>query len=452
MKNPLGILIISFPAVFLFSCQEDPIITSDPLDDELRIHLEVHAPTDRIDYFKLPDADDFSAIPQDLANPLSAEKVHLGQNLFHETGLGIKPKQAQGMRTYSCASCHHVDAGFQAGRKQGIGEGGMGFGISGEGRVANPFYLESELDVQPLRSPAALNVAFQKVMLWGGKFGAKGINSGTEAFWTEGTPLENNHFDFEGIETQALAGMGVHRLELDTSKLFEGTDYRQYFDQAFPQIEEDQRYTQRNAALAIAAYERTLLATQAPFQRWIRGELDAMNAPQKRGAILFFGKAKCVGCHTGPALSSVDTVKFHVLGMNDLVGGDVFQSNPEAGDHLGRGGFTQNEEDMYAFKIPQLYNLKDSPFYGHGGSFTRIQEVVAYKNAARKENQQVPQHRLDPRFKPLGLSSDEIEDISTFLAEALYDPDLIRYVPNSLPSQLCFPNNDMSSQEDLGCN
>ena len=452
MKNPLGILIISFPAVFLFSCQEDPIITSDPLDDELRIHLEVHAPTDRIDYFKLPDADDFSAIPQDLANPLSAEKVHLGQNLFHETGLGIKPKQAQGMMTYSCASCHHVDAGFQAGRKQGIGEGGMGFGISGEGRVANPFYLESELDVQPLRSPAALNVAFQKVMLWGGKFGAKGVNSGTEAFWTEGTPLENNHFDFEGIETQALAGMGVHRLELDTSKLFDGTDYRQYFDQAFPQIEEDQRYTQRNAALAIAAYERTLLASQAPFQRWIRGELDAMNEPQKRGAILFFGKAKCVGCHTGPALSSVDTVKFHVLGMNDLVGGDVFQSNPEAGDHLGRGGFTQKEEDMYAFKVPQLYNLKDSPFYGHGGSFTRIQEVVAYKNAARKENQQVPQGRLDPRFKPLGLSSDEIEDISTFLAEALYDPDLIRYVPNSLPSQLCFPNNDMSSQEDLGCN
>ena len=435
----------------LIGCQEDPDVVSNPLDDELRINMEVHSPTQRIDFFELPEADNLEAIPQDIGNPLTPEKIHLGQNLFHETALGVAPKMEAGMMTYSCASCHHVDAGFQAGRRQGIGDGGMGFGITGEGRIADPSYTEGDLDVQPLRSPSALHVAFQRVMLWGGKFGAKGVNVGTEAFWTPGTPIENNNFNFEGVETQALAGLGVHRLKIDTTKLFEGTDYKNYFDQAFPNVDPEERYTQRNVALAIAAYERTLMATEAPFQQWIRGDRTAMTEKQKRGAILFFGKAQCVRCHTGPALSSVDTVKFFALGMNDLVGNGVFQSNPEVGDHLGRGGFTQKQEDMFAFKVPQLYNLKDSPFYGHGGSFQTIEEVIDYKNRGIKENPKVPTAQLDPLFKPLGLSETELSDLEAFLEEALYDPDLVRYVPTSLPSSLCFPNNDLDSRSDLGC-
>jgi cytochrome c peroxidase len=74
-----------------------------------------------------------------------------------------------GMYTYSCASCHHVDAGFQSGLKQGIGEGGLGFGVHGEGRIKNAMYPESELDVQPIRTPTTLNVAYQEVMLWNGQ-------------------------------------------------------------------------------------------------------------------------------------------------------------------------------------------------------------------------------------------------------------------------------------------
>ncbi|MEM6630371.1 MAG: cytochrome c peroxidase [Bacteroidota bacterium] len=436
---------------FLASCGEDPNIGEEILDDELRANIEKASPTGRIDFFKLPESDDFVNIPQDPNNPLTSEKVELGRLLFHETGLATEAKLENGMYTYSCASCHHVNAGFQAGLRQGIGEGGIGFGIRGEGRFMSSDYAEEDLDVQPMRSPSALNVAYQKVMLWSGKFGAKGVNQGTEAFWVPGTPVENNNLNFEGVETQALAGLTVHRLKLDIEEIAVQSTYKESFDQAFPYLDENQRYNNQNTALAIAAYERTLLANQAPFQKWLSGNLDAMNEAEKRGANLFFGKANCVSCHTGPALSTVGTVKFYALGMNDLIGSDVIQSNPAAADHLGRGGFTQVPEDMYKFKVPQLYNMKDSPFYGHGGSFTSIEEVVRYKNHAIAENPDVSEALLAQEFIPLDLTNEEIADLTSFLEEALYDSDLTRYVPSNLPSALCFPNNDPDSQQELGC-
>ena len=141
-----------------------------------------------------PLATDFNLIPNDPNNPITEAKVALGKFLFHETGLAINPNMEEGMHTYSCASCHHANAGFQSGIIQGIGEGGMGFGLNGEGRFKNELYQELDLDIQPIRSPSTLNVAYQDVMLWNGQFGATGTNEGTEANWTLGTPKENNNF------------------------------------------------------------------------------------------------------------------------------------------------------------------------------------------------------------------------------------------------------------------
>jgi len=432
--------------------QQDEDWASNLLDEELLNRLRSAAPGGNESFFMLPDGTDLSEIPQDPNNPLTEEKIKLGKLLFHETGLGANPKNNISRFTYSCASCHHAAAGFQAGRKQGIGEGGIGFGIRGETRVPNPHYNRSDIDVQPIRSPSAMNVAFQKVMLWNGQFGATGVNRGTEAQWLPGTPTEKNSLFFEGIETQAIAGLGVHRLEFNEASIIYETNYKELFDKAFPNVPEEERYTLVNTGLAIAAYERTLFSNEAPFQKWLRGDRQAMTQEEKRGAILFFGKAKCVSCHTGPALSSVDTVKFYAIGMRDLSGNDVINVTPDNKEHKGRGGFTQRPEDMYTFKVPQLYNLKDSPFYGHGGSFFRIQDVVDYKNEAIPENNNVPADQLDPRFVPLGLDAEEVEDIATFLRNGLYDPHLDRYAPASVLSNLCFPNNDMQSRRDLGCN
>lgn len=155
----------------LSSCQMNEPLVND-YDVQLEQILYAIGGADWTSDFTLPESDDYAAIPQDPRNPITREKVALGQLLFHETGLAINPSQSQGKDTYSCASCHFAAAGFQAGRWQGIGEGGLGTSANGMGRIKNPDYPEIDLDVQPIRSPSAMNGAFQRVMLWNGQFGA----------------------------------------------------------------------------------------------------------------------------------------------------------------------------------------------------------------------------------------------------------------------------------------
>lgn len=399
-------------------------------------------------FFKLPLDGQYDLLPQDPLNPITHAKVQLGKMLYHETGIAVAPMISEGMDEMSCASCHHAQGGFAANLRQGIGEGGVGFGAAGEGREADPNYPIELIDVQQIKSPTVLNSAYQKVMLWNGQFGATGPNTGTEALWPEGTPIFNNHFGHEGVETQAIAGLGVHRMDVNEEICTTYNEYEQLFDIVFPEYMQSTRYSKRTAGLAIAAYERTLVANEAPFQRWLRGERTAMSDSEKRGAALFFGKAECSSCHNGPALNSMS---FHALGMDDLLGADVIRSNPSATEHLGRGGFTQNPEDLYKFKTPQLYNLKDSPFFGHGGTFRSVREVIEYKNLAIPSNVNVPSSQLAEGFHPLNLTEEEITDLTNFIEYGLYDPNLMRYVPNELPSGNCFPNNDILSQIDQGC-
>ncbi len=431
------------------ACQKEELSLEETYDQDLTALLWEHAEREGPNFFLMPATGDYQNLPQDPRNPVTAEKVQLGKLLYHETGLALAPAQQIGAGTYSCASCHFAEAGFQAGRHQGIGEGGAGIGIKGEGRHKADLYQEDELDVQPIRTPSSMNTAFQEVMLWNGQFGATGLNAGTEASWTPGTPIETNKLGYQGLETQAIAGLTVHRLLVDTAFL-NRTGYLQLFDKAFPDWPVDTRYSRETAGLAIAAYERTLLANAAPFQQWLRGVRTAMSEQEKLGAILFFGKAECVSCHTGPALNSMT---FYALGMDDLLTcpEPTFKTPATDVAHLGRGGFTNRPEDMYKFKTPQLYNLADSPFYGHGSSFRSIRQVVEYKNEARPQKNSLPSGQLAREFVPLNLTDEEITAITAFLENALYDKYLYRYVPETLPSGQCFPVNDPLAKADLGC-
>lgn len=403
-----------------------------------------------IDYYQMPESEQLNKIPQDPENPLTEAKVALGKLLFHETALAVNPSLSKGLTTYSCASCHHAEAGFQSGLRQGIGEGGIGFGQSGEGRIKDPEYTGKAMDVQPIKSPSVLNVAYQKNMLFNGQFGATGENEGTEYAWLTNTPREINYLGFEGVESQAIAGMDTHHMDVDDQLIENLPAYKPYFDQAFPQVPEEDRCNLQNAGLAIAAYERTLLANQAPFQQWLKGNKEALSKQAKEGAILFFSKAKCFTCHNGPALSSM---AFYGLGMKDLYQTDaeIFNASRFSLENKGRGGFTEKQADMFKFKVPQLYNLKSAGFYGHGASFNSLKAIVQYKNEAIAENEHVPPGQLAEDFKPLQLNDDEIEKIVAFLEDGLFDPNLNRYVPQILPSDNCFPNNDFQSRIDLGC-
>lgn len=434
--------------LFMFAvtaCQKET--TSSLLDEQLKDALEQAANGLGQSFFILPESEDFSNIPQDPRNPLTTEKVHLGKLLFHETALGIDPHNPIAAQTYSCASCHFASGGFQACKKQGIGEGGIGFGLNGESREKNYLFKLEDMDVQPIRTPSTLHIAYQTNILWNGQFGATHLNIGTESSWESGTPKVTNHLGFEGTETQAIAGMTVHRQNLNKDWA-EEWGYADLFRAAFPGVAEDSLFSKVYAGLAIAAYERTLMASRSPFQLWLKGQTNAMSDKEKRGALVFFRDANCNDCHTGPALSSMT---FHGLGMKDLWHTGALKSGPQNPENLGRGGFTHQPEDLYHFKVPQLYNLKDSPHYGHGASFSSIRDVVAYKNHAVKQNPAVPDAQLSALFTPLHLSATQIDDLTAFLTFGLRDPFLSRYQPASVLSGACIPNNDPSSRADLGC-
>ena len=310
----------------LWSCVADTI-QQDRLDLTLEEHLRSTSPEGNIAYYILPESEDLANLPQDPRNPLTAEKVELGSFLFYETGMGIIPKNIEGMESYSCSSCHVPSADFKPGRRQGIGEGGFGFGYKGESRVKHSSYEEEEMDVQGIRPLNVLNVAFSaENTLWNGSFGSTGINKDFEDIWgviDEATEL--NHLGYQGLETQNIEGLDVHRM-LMTPELAEKLNYTHYFDQAFPDFPEEERYNNLTTSLAISAYLRTLVTTEAPFQKWLKGDKSAMSNEEKRGAILFFSDANCYSCHSNPAFSAV---KFFALGVNDLDDQISFNEGPE---------------------------------------------------------------------------------------------------------------------------
>lgn len=352
----------------------------------------------------LPESDDYDAIPQDPLNPITKEKVELGKLLFHDERLG-QGLEEQFNGTFSCASCHFAPAGFKAGIAQGIGEGG--FGVGKDRVLIDPV----NADVQPIASPTIVNTAYQEVMLWNGSLGNQidgivNLGIDPDILMPKDTPKENNSRQWSGLETQAAAAIGVHRLN--------GID------------------VVTTAAQAIAAYERTVLTNRAPFQKWLRGDDTAMTINQIKGAQLFFGSAGCSGCHRGPALSSepysMDNDIFMAVGFADLDAKNIILGDVPEAVRRGRGGFTQEDWKDYKFKIPTLYNLKDTNIFGHGASFSSVREVVEYKNQAVPQSD-IPLQYLDFRFRPLGLTDTEIDLLVDFLENGLYDAELNRYVP-----------------------
>ena len=401
----------------------------------------------------MPESTEYAKLPnQDAKNPVTAEKVELGRLLFFETGLGLENKYPASRMAYSCSSCHIPSKGFTAGRFQGIADGAIGFGKSGEGRSKNPLYFGDEVDAQGARPLPTINTTFVSNALWAGSFGSFNVNEDTKSVWHQDTLIEVNFQDLMGLEANNQRALAVHRQVINKT-VTDSLGYTEMFDKAFPEIPEKDRYNRKTGAFAIAAYFRTILTNKAPFQRWLKGEKDAMTAQQKQGALVFFGKAGCVNCHNSPSLNAFPH-RFFALGVNNMYQSkySVFRTGPADRRNLGRGGFSYKEEDMHKFKVPQLYNLKDVGFYFHGASKTSLREVVEYFNAGIPENPDVPASQITNLFKPLNLNKQEVDDLVEFLENGLFDPNLERYAPTKTKSGFCFPNNDPQSKLDMGCN
>lgn len=445
-------ILLPIVAVLFLACESDEYTnTPTSLDKDLTSLLVSRSQDQGLSFFVLPSETDYASIPQDPLNPITKEKVTLGQLLVHETATGGNPKMPDNKYTYACASCHPAASGFSAGIRQGIGEGGIGFGFAGEGRVAmdEGTMPRDSIDVQPIKPPTLLNVAYQEVALWNGALGAQGINA--PYVQQNAGVVPENLLGFQGLETQGIAGQTAHRLKID-SEFAEEFGYKSYFDAAFPSVPAEDRYSPVNGALAIAAFNRTVLANQAPWQEWLKGDSNALTEAQKKGAMVFFDKGKCFECHTGPALKSNE---FHAWGLLDFNPEEtiIFERRRSFNIEIqkGRGEFTGRAEDDYKFKVPTLYNLKMNKFYGHGGSVTSIREVVEYKNEGVKQSAEVPDTQIASQFGTLNLTEDEITYLVDFLENGLFDPNVARYAPNEVLSGNCIPNNDEQSRIDLGC-
>ena len=420
-----------------------PPSNKELLEESLKASLNAQSGGLGLNAFILPDSDDFDAIPQDPQNPLSKEKVTLGQMFFHDSRFALNGFSDQAP-SWSCSTCHTVANGFKPGILQGIGEGGEGVGEQRRLRFGfDPLADDTAAnrpDMQPIAVPSMLNVAFQEVVLWNGQLGNASnglINNhlNQDVLAPEQLPSSVNRHQLAGIESQAIAGQEVHRLRFtNDSPLQNLSEYRSLWNAAYPGGSSDIAV---DVAKAIASFERTVFANKAPFQQWLRGDSEAMNESELAGANLFFGKAGCSACHQGPALSSRvgagESELFFAVGFADFDNNKVaIHGTIEENARLGRGGFTNNPAQNYQFKVPQLYNLADSTVFGHGASFNSIKAVVEYKNKAIPQND-LALPNLDERFQPLNLSIREVNELTTFLSTALHDNELSRYAPVQLP-------------------
>ena len=438
IKKLFAILVVIF---LILSCASD---SKDSLETELLEAVTQSSKTGKVDFFIMPESTNFSKLPnQDPNNPITREKAILGQKLFFETGLAQSPLRDESYETYSCSSCHVPNKGFLPGRIQGIADGGQGFGEDGRYRTMRPTYIESEIDAQGNRPLTVMNVTYVTNTLWSGTFGANDRNVGTEESWTG--LAEVNHTGYAGLEAQNIEGFDLHRLAINEKVLYD-FGYAELFDKAFADVPKSERYTPVTASFAIGAYLRTILTNEAPFQQFLKGDRKAMTQNQKLGGLVFFGKAGCTNCHNGPSFGAMN---FYSLGTTDMY--EIGGLNTSADDprNLGRGMFTGKSYDMFKFRVPQLYNLRDYATFFHGSSKSSIEEVIEFKIAAKSENPNVPDEMM--AITPIDLTQKERSDLIDFLTYGLYDYDMERYAPESVLSGYCFPNNDDISKEDMGC-
>ncbi|WP_040298393.1 MULTISPECIES: cytochrome c peroxidase [Afipia] len=283
-----------------------------------------------------------ATIPFPDDNPYSKAKAHLGKMLFFDPLLS-------GSRKHSCSSCHVPAKSWGDGLPHAIGEDPAGMEI---------------------RTPTLIDIAFVDILGWDGKFS-----------------------DLESVTFGPLTSpqnMNITEREL-VRRLRALPRYTAAFAKAFG----DKHVTRRRIELAIATYERTIVAGEAPFDRWIMGDESAISPQAKRGFALFNGKAHCSSCHSGPSFTD----------------GSFQDIGSATGNDIGRGRlFPTSEKLQYAFKTPTLRDVADRGPYMHDGSVATLEGVIELYNKGG-----IDRPSRSPSIKPLGLTAAEKAELIAFL-------------------------------------
>jgi len=302
-----------------------------------------------------PSRADDVALPKPLervkppkANPSTPAKIALGRKLFFDGRLSRNNQ-------ISCATCHQPDKGFSNGEQVAVG-------IDGQKGTRNV--------------PGLINTGYAGSLFWDGR----AATLEEQALMPISSPAEMD------MKPAALA-----------KKLNGIADYRKPFKQAF-----GGKATPQRIAQALAAFQRSLVSRNTPFDRFLRGDKTALSKPARRGMRLFFGQARCAVCHSGPTLSDD---RFHNIGAAD---------GPK---DFGRRAVTKKEKHHGAFRTPQLREVGRTAPYMHNGRFKTLTEVVNHYNFGGVTDRR-NDHR-DPELQVLYLSEDQVNDLVAFLAEGL---------------------------------
>lgn len=222
------------------------------------------------------------------------------------------------------------------------------------------------------------------------------------------------------LEEQIVAVLGnPAEMNADLGKVasyINDKTYRKLFKKAFPGTRRDSLISVVTIARAVAAYERTLAPFNSPFDRYVQGDRNAMNAGQIRGFNLFMGKAQCGTCHFAPVFNGLlpplyTVTELEVLGVPK--NGNLTQ--PEWDDDEGRYGVFKIKFYKGAFKTPTVRNSSATAPYMHNGSFRTMEEVITFynKGGGTGIGLATPTQTLSAR--PLNLSPAEIKDLSDFI-------------------------------------
>ncbi len=333
----------------------------------------------------------------------SPAKVELGRLLFFDPILS-------GNRNISCATCHHPSFGTSDEVSLSLGEGAKGLGPD---RISSRSHIGGVYERIPRNSPALFNLGAREytVLFHDGRVEVDknaGYESGfiSPARWKLPRGLSNAlaaQAMFPVTSPAEMAGQqGENPIadararnqvggeggvwDLLTLRLRSIPEYKERFSAAFPsEVRITDDIDMVLAANAIAAFEaHSFRADQSPFDRYLRGDENALSSKEVRGMNLFYGKASCSACHSGKFQTDHG---FHAIAMPQVGPGKSdgwdsgywsksgYQAFPE---DQGRGRVTGRIEDNYRFRTPSLRNVALTAPYGHSGAYPSLEEVVRH--------------------------------------------------------------------------
>ena len=426
--------------------------TNSRLDDQLIAVLRQQGFTGRVQ----------STLEQRLGRHLNPGLADLGRLLFFDTVTGLNNDN-------NCSGCHSPTNGF--GDTQSIAIGIENNGIVGPGRTGPR---------NQRRAPMVANTAFFPNLMWNSRFASlsndpfnnsegflfpppEGLSLSylphlldAQAFIPPTERVEVAGFSFPG-DNYAIRDEVLKRINNEP-------EYRKRFGKLFPDVAAGGPITFDEFGFAIAEFEFTQVFADAPVDEFARGRKNTMTDSQKKGALLFFGKAECIQCHkvSGSSNEMFSDFAPHVIGVPQIAPsvGNVTFDGPGQNEDFGLEQITGNANDRYKFRTSSIPNVALQPVFFHNGAFTRLEDAVRHHldvfasalnydpvAAGVAPDLRGPTGPIDPVLDrvdpilraPISLDSGEFQELVDFVRNGLLDSraaasNLRKLIPKSVPS------------------